>query len=163
MLIGYARVSKADGSQLLDLQLDALMGAGIAADRIYEDRVSSRKDHRPGLEACLKALQHGAPPKHAASPSAARPNCARTSAPSLELSLKKENPSATSPGPSMSMSQRSIAVSTTRRPYDSTSFRSHARSKTWNACSRAADEVSRRSSRLERQLARLSNHLKPRE
>ena len=36
MLIGYARVSKADGSQLLDLQLDALIGAGIAADRIYE-------------------------------------------------------------------------------------------------------------------------------
>ena len=59
MLIGYARVSKSDGSQLLDLQLDALIGAGIAADRIYEDRVSSRKDHRPGLEACLKALQRG--------------------------------------------------------------------------------------------------------
>ena len=68
------------------------------------------------------------PLKHAASPSAARPNCARTSAPSLEISLKKENPSATSPGPSMSMSQRSIAVSTMRRPYDSTPFRSHARS-----------------------------------
>ncbi len=46
MLIGYARVSKADGSQLLDLQLDSLIGAGIAADRIYADRVSSRKDHR---------------------------------------------------------------------------------------------------------------------
>ena len=30
-----------------------------AADRIYEDRVSSRKDYRPGLEACLKALQPG--------------------------------------------------------------------------------------------------------
>ena len=28
----------------------------------------------------------------------------------------------------MSMSQRSIAVSTMRRPYDSTPFRSHARS-----------------------------------
>ena len=28
----------------------------------------------------------------------------------------------------MSMSQRSIAVSTTKRPYDSTPFRSHARS-----------------------------------
>ena len=56
------------------------------------------------------------PAKHAASPSAARPNCARTSAPSLEISLQNENPSATSPGPSLSMSQRSIAVSTTRRP-----------------------------------------------
>ena len=34
----------------------------------------------------------------------------------------------TSPGPSTSMSQRSIAVSTTWRPYDRTSFRTHARS-----------------------------------
>ena len=59
MLIGYARVSKADGSQLLDLQRDALIDSGVAADRIYEDRVSSRKDFRPGLEACLKALQPG--------------------------------------------------------------------------------------------------------
>ena len=59
MLIGYARVSKADGSQLLDLQRDALIDAGVAADRIYEDRVSNRKDYRPGLEACVKALQPG--------------------------------------------------------------------------------------------------------
>ena len=59
MLIGYARVSKTDGSQLLDLQRDALIDAGVAADRIYDDRVSSRKDNRPGLEACLKALQPG--------------------------------------------------------------------------------------------------------
>ena len=43
-------------------------------------------------------------------------------------SSTKENPSAKSPGPSMSMSQRSIAAYTTRRPYDSTPFRSHARS-----------------------------------
>ena len=57
MLIGYARVSKADGSQLLDLQRDALIDAGVAEERIYEDLASGRKDHRPGLEACLKALQ----------------------------------------------------------------------------------------------------------
>ena len=57
MLLGYARVSKADGSQLLDLQLDALREAGVAADRVYEDRMSGRHDHRPGLEACLKALR----------------------------------------------------------------------------------------------------------
>ena len=50
MLIGYARVSKADGSQLLDLQRDALIDAGVADQRIYEDRASGRKDHRPGLE-----------------------------------------------------------------------------------------------------------------
>ncbi len=59
MLIGYARVSKADGSQLLDLQRDALLGAGVDEEHIYEDRASGRHDHRPGLDACLKALQPG--------------------------------------------------------------------------------------------------------
>lgn len=59
MLIGYVRVSKADGSQVLDLQKDALIQAGIAADRIYEDLASGRFDDRPGLAACLKALQPG--------------------------------------------------------------------------------------------------------
>lgn len=59
MLIGYARVSKADGSQILDLQIDALVKAGINQKRIYSDHASSRKDSRPGLESCLKALQPG--------------------------------------------------------------------------------------------------------
>ena len=59
MLIGYARVSKVDGSQLLDLQRDALLDAGVDEERIYEDRASGRRDHRPGLDACLKALQPG--------------------------------------------------------------------------------------------------------
>ena len=40
MLIGYARVSKVDGSQLLDLQRDALLDAGVDEERIYEDRAS---------------------------------------------------------------------------------------------------------------------------
>ena len=57
MLLGYARVSKADGSQLLDLQVDALQEAGIASERIYQDRMSGRHDRRPGLDACLKALR----------------------------------------------------------------------------------------------------------
>lgn len=59
MLIGYARVSKADGSQLLDLQRDALTAADVQPTRIYEDRASGRKDQRPGLTECLKALQPG--------------------------------------------------------------------------------------------------------
>ena len=59
MLVGYARVSKVDGSPLLDLQRDALLDVGVAAERIYEDRASGRKDHLPGLGACLKALQPG--------------------------------------------------------------------------------------------------------
>ena len=59
MLIGYVRVSKNDGSQNLDLQQDALTKAGVKADYIYQDLASGRKDARPGLEACLKALQPG--------------------------------------------------------------------------------------------------------
>ncbi|KAB8033591.1 recombinase family protein [Fluviispira multicolorata] len=57
MLIGYARVSKSDGSQTLDLQKDALILSGISSTRIYEDLASGRFDERPGLEACLKALR----------------------------------------------------------------------------------------------------------
>jgi DNA invertase Pin-like site-specific DNA recombinase len=59
VLIGYMRVSKSDGSQTLDLQRDALIAAGVAPERIYEDLASGRKDARPGLHACLKALQPG--------------------------------------------------------------------------------------------------------
>lgn len=59
MLIGYMRVSKSDGSQVLDLQKDALIEAGIDPVRIYQDLASGRKDDRPGLLACLKALQPG--------------------------------------------------------------------------------------------------------
>lgn len=59
MLIGYARISKADGSQSLDLQRDALTTAGVTLDRIYEDRVSGARDDRPGLESCLRALREG--------------------------------------------------------------------------------------------------------
>ena len=59
MNIGYARVSKAGNAQSLDLQVDALTGAGVAARAIYEDRASGKKDSRPGLDACLKALRRG--------------------------------------------------------------------------------------------------------
>ena len=59
MLIGYMRVSKADGSQALDLQRDALLAAGVGPARLYEDHASSRRDDRPGLEACLKSLRPG--------------------------------------------------------------------------------------------------------
>lgn len=57
MLIGYARVSKADGSQSLDLQRDALIAAGVDEKQIYSDQASGKKNDRPGLEACLKALR----------------------------------------------------------------------------------------------------------
>lgn len=57
MFIGYARVSKADGSQVLDLQIDALKKAGVKSAHIYQDHASGKKEDRPGLTACLKALR----------------------------------------------------------------------------------------------------------
>ena len=57
MLIGYARVSKADGNQVLDLQIDALTKEGVNKENIYTDKISGSKDQRPGLENCLKTLR----------------------------------------------------------------------------------------------------------
>ncbi len=59
MYIGYVRVSKADGTQVLDLQTDALIEVGVDQNNIYRDRASGKKDDRPGLEACLRALRAG--------------------------------------------------------------------------------------------------------
>jgi DNA invertase Pin-like site-specific DNA recombinase len=42
LLIGYARVSKSDGSQAVDLQVDALRAAGVEESRIYIDKVSGK-------------------------------------------------------------------------------------------------------------------------
>ena len=52
-------MSKSDGSQTLAPQRDAMTAAGVEPDRIYEDLASGRRDDRPGLAACLKALQPG--------------------------------------------------------------------------------------------------------
>ena len=57
MLVGYMRVSKADGSQNTDLQRDALLKAGVHEDQIYEDLASGKREDRPGLVHCLKALR----------------------------------------------------------------------------------------------------------
>ena len=60
-LIGYARVSTAEGAQVLDRQLDALRKAGC--ERVFEDRASGAKgasnSERPGLAACLDYLRKG--------------------------------------------------------------------------------------------------------
>ena len=60
-LIGYARVSTAEGAQVLDRQLDALREAGC--ERVFEDRASGAKgagnSERPGLAACLDYLRKG--------------------------------------------------------------------------------------------------------
>ena len=59
MLVGYMRVSKADGSQTVELQRDALLAAGVDPDQLYDDHASRRNDDRPGLASCLKALRDG--------------------------------------------------------------------------------------------------------
>ena len=51
------RVSKSDGSQLLDLQRDTLIKSGVNREYIYEDLASGRFDNRPGLISCLKSLR----------------------------------------------------------------------------------------------------------
>src|SRR6266699_2430113 len=57
MLIGYARVSTHE--QILDLQLDALKKAGCSEDKIYKEKNSSAKEHRPELEKALDQLREG--------------------------------------------------------------------------------------------------------
>ena len=55
MLIGYARVSTED--QSLDLQLDALRQAGC--ERVFTDKASAAKTHRPGLSEAQSHLRAG--------------------------------------------------------------------------------------------------------
>ncbi len=59
MRIGYARVSKADGSQSLDLPRDALQAAGVAAVNVYHDVATGARDDRPGLDSCMRARRAG--------------------------------------------------------------------------------------------------------
>lgn len=59
MLVGYMRVSKADGSQTTNLQRDALLEASVDKEQLYQDHASGKKDDRPGLAACLKSLRDG--------------------------------------------------------------------------------------------------------
>ena len=49
MLVGYMRVSKADGSQVNDHQRDALIAAGIDGRHLYEEAASGKRDDRPDL------------------------------------------------------------------------------------------------------------------
>ena len=58
-LVGYMRVSKSDGSQTTDLQRDALLAAGVNPELLYEDMASGKKEDRPQLVSCLKALRAG--------------------------------------------------------------------------------------------------------
>lgn len=56
-LIGYARVST--GEQDVNLQLDALKKAGCDEANIFVDKASGARSSRPGIDACIVALQPG--------------------------------------------------------------------------------------------------------
>jgi DNA invertase Pin-like site-specific DNA recombinase len=59
MLVGYMRVSSADDRQTVDLQVDALVVAGVDRRHLHTDRASGARDDRPGLKACLDYLKAG--------------------------------------------------------------------------------------------------------
>ena len=59
MLTGYMRMAEADGFQMLDLQRDALLGAGIPANRPYEDHASGKRDGRPEPRPRLRPSYRG--------------------------------------------------------------------------------------------------------
>ena len=56
-LIGYARASIGDRD--LQPQMDALKAAGCPDADIYTDMASGVRGNRPGLDACVKALEPG--------------------------------------------------------------------------------------------------------
>ena len=56
-MIGYARVSTSD--QDVGLQREALRRAGCQERQIFCDTASGTQAARPGLEACLQALEPG--------------------------------------------------------------------------------------------------------
>lgn len=55
MKIGYARISTSD--QVLDLQIDSLLKAGVAMENIYTDVSSGIKAQRPGMDKMLMKLR----------------------------------------------------------------------------------------------------------
>jgi DNA invertase Pin-like site-specific DNA recombinase len=57
MLIGYARVSKAD--QNLDRQIDALINAGVDKRNIYQEKITGTKKERPELTKLINDLMDG--------------------------------------------------------------------------------------------------------
>ncbi len=59
MLVGYMRVSTSDERQSVDPQHDALLGAGVDARHLHQDRASGARDDRPGLRACIDDLRTG--------------------------------------------------------------------------------------------------------
>ncbi len=59
MLVGYMRVSTDGDRQVLDLQRDALLAAGVDERHLFEDRASGSRGDRAGLTRALAFLRPG--------------------------------------------------------------------------------------------------------
>ncbi len=59
MLVGYMRVSTDSDRQVLDLQRDALLAAGVDERHLFEDRTSGSRSDRAGLAKALAFLRPG--------------------------------------------------------------------------------------------------------
>ena len=59
MLVGYMRVSTDGDRQVLDLQRDALISAGVDERHLFEDRVSGSRVDRAGLTKALAFAKSG--------------------------------------------------------------------------------------------------------
>jgi DNA invertase Pin-like site-specific DNA recombinase len=59
MLVGYMRVSTDGDRQVLDLQRDALLAAGVDERHVFEDRASGSRDDRAGLGKALAFIRPG--------------------------------------------------------------------------------------------------------
>src|SRR3954462_5864345 len=59
MLVGYMRVSTDGDRQVLDLQRDALLAAGVDERHLFEDRASGSRGDRTGLAKAWAFLKPG--------------------------------------------------------------------------------------------------------
>jgi len=59
MLVGYMRVSTNSDRQVLDLQRDALLSAGVDGRHLFEDRASGTRGDRTGLAKALAFIHPG--------------------------------------------------------------------------------------------------------
>jgi DNA invertase Pin-like site-specific DNA recombinase len=59
MLVGYMRVSTDGDRQVLDLQRDALLAAGVDERYLFEDHASGSRGDRIGLAKALAFLRSG--------------------------------------------------------------------------------------------------------
>lgn len=59
MLVGYMRVSTSGDRQVLDLQRDALLAAGVDERHLFEDRITGSRGDRAGLAKALAFIRPG--------------------------------------------------------------------------------------------------------